>query len=88
MHGSYSVFKHPSRPGIVVVPHPRRDLGTGLVAAIRKQAGIMIRPSLMRSTKAVFLLIQLNLTKLIWLSQRGAPCEPLISMKPRRTCPG
>jgi len=34
------VFKHPERPGHVVVPHPKKDLGTGLVAAIRKQAGL------------------------------------------------
>ncbi|MCF3636532.1 type II toxin-antitoxin system HicA family toxin [Komagataeibacter intermedius] len=40
MRGSHNVFKHPSRPGIVVVPHPKKDLGTGLVAAIRKQAGL------------------------------------------------
>jgi predicted RNA binding protein YcfA (HicA-like mRNA interferase family) len=38
--GSHHVFKHPSRPGIVVIPHPRKDLGKGLVAAIRQQAGI------------------------------------------------
>ncbi|PIW08031.1 MAG: hypothetical protein COW39_11225, partial [Comamonadaceae bacterium CG17_big_fil_post_rev_8_21_14_2_50_60_13] len=29
-----------SRPGIVVVPHPKKDLGLGLVKAIRRQAGI------------------------------------------------
>jgi predicted RNA binding protein YcfA (HicA-like mRNA interferase family) len=40
IRGSHHVFKHPSRPGIVVVPHPKKDLGTGLVAAIRKQAGL------------------------------------------------
>jgi predicted RNA binding protein YcfA (HicA-like mRNA interferase family) len=34
------VFKHPSKPGIVVVPHPKKDLGRGLVTAIRKQAGL------------------------------------------------
>jgi predicted RNA binding protein YcfA (HicA-like mRNA interferase family) len=34
------VFKHPIRPGIVVVPHPKKDLGIGLVTAIRKQAGL------------------------------------------------
>ncbi|MBY4639465.1 type II toxin-antitoxin system HicA family toxin [Gluconacetobacter entanii] len=39
VRGAHNVFKHPSRPGIVVVPHPKKDLGTGLVAAIRKQAG-------------------------------------------------
>ncbi|WP_448207969.1 type II toxin-antitoxin system HicA family toxin [Azospirillum sp. sgz302134] len=40
VRGSHHVFKHPSRPGIVVVPHPKKDLGAGLVAAIRKQAGL------------------------------------------------
>ncbi len=40
VRGSHHVFKHPARPGIVVVPHPKKDLGAGLVAAIRKQAGI------------------------------------------------
>jgi predicted RNA binding protein YcfA (HicA-like mRNA interferase family) len=39
VRGSHHVFIHPSRPGIVVVPHPK-DLGKGLVAKIRKQAGI------------------------------------------------
>jgi predicted RNA binding protein YcfA (HicA-like mRNA interferase family) len=38
--GSHHVFKHPERPGIVVVPHPKKDLGTGLVKAIRRQAGL------------------------------------------------
>jgi predicted RNA binding protein YcfA (HicA-like mRNA interferase family) len=38
--GSHHVFKHPARPGHVVVPHPKKDLGVGLVAAIRKQAGL------------------------------------------------
>ena len=38
--GSHHVFKHHALPGIVVVPHPKKDLGAGLVAAIRHQAGI------------------------------------------------
>ena len=38
--GSHHVFKHDLRPGIVVVPHPKKDLGKGLVNAIRKQAGL------------------------------------------------
>lgn len=38
--GSHHVFKHPARPGIVVVPHPKKDLGKGLVAPILRQAGI------------------------------------------------
>jgi predicted RNA binding protein YcfA (HicA-like mRNA interferase family) len=40
VRGSHHIYKHASRPGIVVVPHPKKDLGTGLVAAIRKQAGL------------------------------------------------
>jgi predicted RNA binding protein YcfA (HicA-like mRNA interferase family) len=40
VRGSHHVFRHPTKPGIVVVPHPKKDLGTGLVAAIRKQAGL------------------------------------------------
>lgn len=38
--GSHHVFTHATRAGIVVVPHPKKDLGTGLVKAIRQQAGI------------------------------------------------
>jgi predicted RNA binding protein YcfA (HicA-like mRNA interferase family) len=38
--GSHHVFRHPLRPGIVVVPHPKKELGKGLVAAILRQAGI------------------------------------------------
>jgi predicted RNA binding protein YcfA (HicA-like mRNA interferase family) len=40
VRGSHYVFKHPGRSGIVVVPHPKKQLGTGLIAAIRKQAGL------------------------------------------------
>jgi predicted RNA binding protein YcfA (HicA-like mRNA interferase family) len=40
VRGSHHVFKHPRRPGHVVAPHPKKDLGQGLVAAIRKQAGL------------------------------------------------
>jgi predicted RNA binding protein YcfA (HicA-like mRNA interferase family) len=40
VRGSHHVFVHPQRRDIVVVPHPKRELGVGLVAAIRKQAGL------------------------------------------------
>jgi predicted RNA binding protein YcfA (HicA-like mRNA interferase family) len=40
VRGSHHVFRHPSRPGIIVIPHPKKDLGKGLVAKIRKQAGV------------------------------------------------
>jgi predicted RNA binding protein YcfA (HicA-like mRNA interferase family) len=40
IRGSHHVFRHPDRAGSVVVPHPKKDLGVGLGAAIRKQAGL------------------------------------------------
>ena len=40
VRGSHHVFQHSDRPGSVVVPHPKKDLGLGLVRAIRRQAGI------------------------------------------------
>lgn len=40
VRGSHHVFKHPMKPGHVTIPHPKKDLGKGLVAAIRKQAGL------------------------------------------------
>lgn len=38
--GSHHVFVHPEKPGHVVVPHPRKDLGKGLVHQIMKAAGL------------------------------------------------
>lgn len=38
--GSHHIFKHPTMPGHLTVPHPKKDLGTGLVHKILKQAGL------------------------------------------------
>ena len=38
--GSHLHFKHPTKPGLVTVPHPERDLPRGTVRNIFKQAGI------------------------------------------------
>ena len=38
--GSHHVFVHPTKPGHLTVPHPKKDLGTGLVQKILKQAGL------------------------------------------------
>lgn len=38
--GSHNQFVHPTRSGTVTVPPPKKDLGKGLVQAIRKQAGL------------------------------------------------
>jgi predicted RNA binding protein YcfA (HicA-like mRNA interferase family) len=40
VRGSHHVFTHPSLPSNVVVPHPKKELGLGLVKAIRQQTGI------------------------------------------------
>ena len=41
--GDHWQFKHPSRPGRVTVPHPERDLPTGTLRSIEKQAGVKLR---------------------------------------------
>jgi predicted RNA binding protein YcfA (HicA-like mRNA interferase family) len=38
--GSHHQFVHPTKPGTITVPHPKKDLGKGLVRAIRKWAGL------------------------------------------------
>jgi predicted RNA binding protein YcfA (HicA-like mRNA interferase family) len=38
--GSNHVFKHPLKSGHITVPHPKKDLGIGLVQKLIKQAGI------------------------------------------------
>jgi len=38
--GSHHVFVHISKAGHITVPHPKKDLGTGLVQKILKQAGL------------------------------------------------
>lgn len=41
VRGSHHVLKHPGRSGHITVPHPKKDLGIGLVRAIRKAAGLL-----------------------------------------------
>nr|WP_255200394.1 type II toxin-antitoxin system HicA family toxin [Halomonas titanicae] len=41
VNGSHHHFRHPTKPGTVTVPHPKKDLKTGLVRAIRKSAGLL-----------------------------------------------
>jgi len=38
--GSHHIYTHPSLPGHVSVPHPRKDLGIGLINKLMKQAGL------------------------------------------------
>jgi predicted RNA binding protein YcfA (HicA-like mRNA interferase family) len=41
--GSHKQFKHPTKKGRVTVPHPNRDIPTGTLKSIEKQAGIKLR---------------------------------------------
>jgi predicted RNA binding protein YcfA (HicA-like mRNA interferase family) len=36
--GSHHVFNHPHKAGHITVPHPKKDLGIGLVQKLLKQA--------------------------------------------------
>jgi predicted RNA binding protein YcfA (HicA-like mRNA interferase family) len=38
--GSHHIYTHPERGGHISVPHPRKDMGVGLVHKLLKQAGL------------------------------------------------
>lgn len=38
--GSHLHFRHPTKPGIVTVPHPKADLPPGTLNSISKQSGV------------------------------------------------
>ncbi len=40
LRGSHHVFTHPIKAGHISVPHPKKDLGIGLVQKLLKQAGL------------------------------------------------
>ena len=38
--GDHHQFKHPTKPGRVTIPHPRKDMPVGTANSILKQAGL------------------------------------------------
>ncbi len=40
VRGSHHQFKHPEKPGLVTIPHPKKALPQGTVRNILRQAGI------------------------------------------------
>ena len=38
--GSHHHFKHPTKPGLVTVPHPKKDLPIGTWNGVLKDAGL------------------------------------------------
>jgi predicted RNA binding protein YcfA (HicA-like mRNA interferase family) len=39
---SHHHFKHPTKPGLVTVKHPAKDIPIGTLKSIEKQAGIAL----------------------------------------------
>ncbi len=42
VRGSHHIFRHPERPGTVVVPHPRKHLPIGTLRQIERQSGVQL----------------------------------------------
>lgn len=43
--GSHQQFRHPTKPGTVTVPHPKKDMAVGTVKSIERQSGVQLRRS-------------------------------------------
>ncbi len=41
--GSHLQMKHPTKPGRVTVPHPKKDLPLGTLKSIERQASLKLR---------------------------------------------
>lgn len=41
--GSHHHLRHLSKPGVVTVPHPKKDLKPGTLHGIEKQAGVRLK---------------------------------------------
>jgi predicted RNA binding protein YcfA (HicA-like mRNA interferase family) len=41
--GSQHHFRHPTRPGTVTVPHPKRDVPNGTLRSIERASGVRLR---------------------------------------------
>jgi predicted RNA binding protein YcfA (HicA-like mRNA interferase family) len=41
--GDHWHFKHPTKPGLVTVPHPKKNIAQGTLRSIEKQAGVKLR---------------------------------------------
>lgn len=41
--GDHHIFRHPTKKGRVVVPHPKKDLPQTTIRSILRQAGVDVR---------------------------------------------
>lgn len=42
VNGSHHHFKHPTRLGLVTVPHPEAEMAKGTLRSIEKQSGVKL----------------------------------------------
>ena len=42
-NGSHKQFKHPTKPGTVTVPSPKKDVSTGVIKDIQTRTGLRLR---------------------------------------------
>jgi len=42
VEGSHHHFRHPTKPGLATVPHPKKDLKRGTVKSIERQSGLKL----------------------------------------------
>jgi predicted RNA binding protein YcfA (HicA-like mRNA interferase family) len=40
--GSHKQFHHQTKPGVVTVPHPKKDLSPGTLRSIERQSGLKL----------------------------------------------
>lgn len=40
VRGSHHQLRHPTKPGTVTVPHPKKDIPTGTLKSIARQSGV------------------------------------------------
>lgn len=43
VNGDHHIFRHPVKPGLVIVPHPVQDIPTGTPRSIERQSGLTLR---------------------------------------------
>ncbi|HEY5210665.1 MAG TPA: type II toxin-antitoxin system HicA family toxin [Stellaceae bacterium] len=43
VRGSHHQFVHPTKPGLVTVPHPKKDIPLSTLRSIERQSGIKLR---------------------------------------------
>jgi len=43
VEGSHYHFAHPTKSGLVTVPHPRKDVSIGTIESIERQSGMTLR---------------------------------------------